>query len=336
MVENSKIVYNKVCYSLKNLEENNKIIKYDELFKLYDSVVNSHSPRKSNNFKITSNADSVSPINNSQKNNLIDNIIKDKIIIYKNNLFNKSNKPKNNNLNKNEKNIIIKKNDKNINNHDNNTFLTNTNIKISKKKFIEKETSTHKSNEIIPFGKSLNDILIKNINDENINKGILIQRPTSTKNIYKPQKLIKNSNYNNYQNHMEIFKQTMKKEFGNYLTEYELAHKKKLRSFSKKVADKKEKVIKALPIYIKGYKKNPIDIFHSRKIFDLEYQKFYSRPCINIEEVLQYQNSTGDYNFKEGKIPYYYFLRSVENPFNKRKLFKKRPKSGNIYITFNN
>ena len=207
------------------------------------------------------------------------------------------------------------------------TFLTSTYIQTNQPKSLEKEKVKH-------LGKSINDILIRNINDEMINKGILIQRPVSEKKNFNNKSYIK-SNYNNYETHMEIFEQKMKKEFNDYLKEYKLAQKKSLKSVSKKISDKKDEIIKCIPIYIKGFKKNPIDIFHSRKVFDLEYQKYYRKPSVNIEEILHYQNKNGSYNFKKGKIPFYYFLRTVNNPYEKKSLSKKRPKSGKIQIKFN-
>ena len=166
-----------------------------------------------------------------------------------------------------------------------------------------------------------------------INKGILIQMPVSEKKNLNAKKHFK-INYNNYETHMEIFEQKMKKEFNDYLKEYKLAQKKSLKSVSKKIADKKEEMTKCIPLYIKGFKKNPIDIFHSRKIFDLDYQKYYRKPSVNIEEILHYQNKNGSNNFKKGKIPFYYFLRTVNNPYDKKSLSRKRPKSGKIQIEF--
>ena len=210
------------------------------------------------------------------------------------------------------------------------TFITNTNtfIQTSKRRNTENEKA-------INSGKSINDILIKNINDEMINKGILVQRPFTTRKSYKNRK-IKRKNFNNWENHLEIFERKIKKVFRDYLKEYKLAQKKSLRSISKKISDKKEEMTRSIPIYIKGFKKDPINIFHSRKIFDLEYEKKYNKPEINIEEILHYQNKNGNYNFRQGKIPFYYFLRTVNNPYDKKKrLLKKRPKSENIYIEFN-
>jgi hypothetical protein len=325
MEVNKKELYNKVSNSLINLDRSHNYLKYDQLFTLYDSVINNQPNKKSNNFKINNSLNSLTSKHNLSKQNLISQIINDKINDKRINLFHKSTKfkPKN----------VIKPKEKTSNNFKYNlnknkikTFLTSTYIQTNQPKSPEKD-------KVIHLGKSINDILIKNINDEMINKGILIQMPVSEKKNFNEKRNIKN-NYNNYEKHMEIFEQKMKREFNDYLKEYKLAQKKSLKSVSKKIADKKEEMTKCIPIYIKGFKKNPIDIFHSRKIFDLEYTKYYRKPDVNIEEILHYQNKNGSNNFKKGKIPFYYFLRTVKNPYEKKSVSKKRPKSGKIQIEF--
>lgn len=315
MKDNNKGLYNRVRYSLIHIDNNNGILNHDQLFTLYDSVINNQPKKKNSIFKINYNINSNYSINDYKEKNLISQIIKDKVNLNKYHLFNHNN----NNKHTKPNNFI--------NNQDYKTFITNTQMKGN-------ITKSKENKNVIHVGKSLNDILIKNINDEMINKGILIQRPFSSRKYNKSDRNIRNKNYNNYETHMKLFDQKLKKEFVNYIREYKLADKKTLRSVSKKIADKKEKIIKNIPIYIKGFRKNPIDIFHSRKIFDLEYQKLYNKPCVNIEEILHYQNKNGTNDFKKGKIPFYYFLRTINNPYDKKKKIIKRPKSGNIFIEF--
>lgn len=326
MKVNNTDLYNKVRNSLINLNKSQQNLKYEQLFTLYDSVINNQPNKKNGGLKINYNINSLTSNHNLRTQNLISQIINEKINDKRNNLFHKSTnyRPKN----------IIKTKEKlsnsfkyNINNKKiNKTFLTSTYIQTNQPKSPKKE-------KVIHVGKSINDILIKNINDEMINKGILVQIPVLEKKNFNEKRNTK-SNYNNYETHMEIFEQRMKKEFNNYLKEYKLAQKKSLKSVSKKISDKKEEMTKSIPIYIKGFKKNPIDIFHSRKIFDLEYTKFYRKPSVNIEEILHYQNKNGRTNCKRGKIPFYYFLRTVNNPYDKKSLSRKRSKSGKIQIEF--
>ena len=44
---------------------------------------------------------------------------------------------------------------------------------------------------------------------------------------------------------------------------------------------------------------------------------------VNIDDLLHYQNKTGDNNFKKKKTPFYFYLRTVNNPFDKKYLVKK-------------
>ena len=328
MKVNNKELYNKVHYTLINLNKTNNNIKYDQLFTLYDSVLNSLPNKKSHNLIKNSISNTLTNLKDSKKQNLINQIIREKTNADRINLFHKSNRYNTNIRQEKLDNSFKYKLNQNINNK---TFITNTYIQKYKPKssgkIIEKE-------KVIHMGKSINDILIKSINDEMINKGILIQMPISAKKI-KNMRRASVTNYNNYEKHMEVFEKKMRKEFGDYLKEYKLAGKKSLKSVSKKLADKKINMTKSIPIYVKGFKKNSVDIFHSRKIFDLEYQKFYRKPSVNIEEILHYQNKNGYTNFKKGKIPFYYFLRTVNNPYDKKPLFKKRQKTDKISIEFN-
>jgi hypothetical protein len=249
-------------------------------------------------------------MNNHGKNkNLIDSYINYKVNSYRKGLYSHYNEIKPMKQSQNEENIPSK-----IDTGVNKTFITNTNMKSRNKNNTESEKEDNQAEKDTSLGKSLNEILIKNINDEMINKGILIQRSVSSKQNNKNGNLLGNNNYNNYEMHMKYFDQKMKKEFFNYLYEYELAQKKSLRSVSQKLADRRDKIFKKIPIYIKGYRKDPLDIFHQRNVFDLDYQRYYSKPCVNIEEILHNQNKTGEYKFKKRKTPFYWFYRTVKNP----------------------
>ena len=327
MLENNEKLYNKVRYSLTNLEKNTKILKHEELFKLYDSVINNKSIKSSLNYNINGNFTK----SNTKKTNLIDDFIKGEIDYVRMNLFNQ---PKFYRSIKSEENL--KKNFDKNKNYESKTFITSPSSKITRgpKKINSYILKENDKNSKDSFGKSLNDVLIQNINDEMVNKGILLQRPFSSTKSHRSELVKRNNNFNNYDMHMNIFDQKMIKEFRNYKYGYELSQKKKLRNFSSKIADKKDKIIKSIPVYIKGYKKDTIDIFHSRNIFDLEYQNIYKKSIINVDEILHNQNRTGEYNFKKRKTPFYYLYRTVNNPAYK-KLVKKKKKNEIINIIFN-
>jgi len=333
MKENSKEIYNKIRYSLKHFDKSQKMLKKDELFKLYDSAINTPPIKKSLNYKVNSfnyNSNSMSMTNHCKNKNLIDSIINYKVNSYRKGLYNHYNEIKPMMQNQKEEKIPQK-----IDSGVNKTFITNANIKSRNNKNSENEKEDNqedkKEEKDTSMGKSLNDILIKNINDEMINKGILVQRSVSSKHNNKSANLLGNNNFNNYEMHMKYFDQKMKKEFYNYIYEYELAQKKTLRSVSQKLADRRDKIFKKIPIYIKGYKKDPLDIFHQRNVFDLDYQRYYSKPCVNIDEILHNQNKTGEYKFKKRKTPFYCFYRTVKNP----KLKKFNPASNHIRIECN-
>jgi len=327
MLENNEKLYNKVRYSLTNLEKNTKILKHEELFKLYDSVIKNKSIKSSLNYNINGNFTK----SNTKKTNLIDDFIKGEIDYVRMNLFNQ---PKFYRSIKSEENL--KKNFDKNKNYESKTFITSPSSKITRgpKKINSYILKENDKNSKDSFGKSLNDVLIQNINDEMVNKGILLQRPFSSTKSHRSELVKRNNNFNNYDMHMNIFDQKMIKEFRNYKYGYELSQKKKLRNFSSKIADKKDKIIKSIPVYIKGYKKDTIDIFHSRNIFDLEYQNIYKKSIINVDEILHNQNRTGEYNFKKRKTPFYYLYRTVNNPAYK-KLAKKKKKNEIINIIFN-
>ena len=171
MKEYNRNLFNKVNNSLNLLSKNHKIVNYEQLFSLYDSVVNNKPNKKKYyfNYNIDNNK-----INNDYKgNNFISQMIKDKINERKLHLFDHNNditktyNKDQNDTNANNINLTKSQNYK--------TFITSDYIKP------DKVNNEKEQKNIIHVGKSLNDILIKNINDEMINKGILIQRPFSKK-----------------------------------------------------------------------------------------------------------------------------------------------------------
>ena len=111
---------------------------------------------------------------------------------------------------------------------------------------------------------------------------------------------------------MEVFKSKIIKELNKYIKYYELSQKKKLKNVSEELAIKKELMTKSIPIYIKGYTKNGKDVFHSRKIYDIQYQNRYRKPLINFDELIQNQNVYSNNKFKNDKFPFYHFLRTVK------------------------
>ena len=141
MKENSKEIYNKIRCSLKHFDTNKRMLTSNELFKLYDSAINTPPIKKSLNYKVNSfshNSNSMSMTNRGKNKNLIDNIINYKINNYRSGLYIHYNeiKPK---QNQNEENIPQK-----INIGANKTFITSTNSKP----LINKDSEKEKVNQI--------------------------------------------------------------------------------------------------------------------------------------------------------------------------------------------
>ena len=304
-------LFEKFHFSLNNFKINSdKNYNYSDLL----SLINSNINEKQNDINNKTNLikDLLTNENKkSQKNNLIDGIIEERVNINKKSL--------NEEYNTNSYKLINKAKE---------TFITK--INDINKKYKKKEEE-----KIYTFGKSLNDCFIKSINDEMIKKGIILKNPLLKKSSFKKEIPLKN-NYNNLDLHMKIFNQKIMKKFKMYINQYKESQKLKLRSISQQLADKKEKMTNLIPLYIKAYKKENKDVFHSKRIYDIKYQNRYEKPLINLDEILQYQNQCSDYNFRKGKIPFYQFLRTVNNPYENLKKNSKRPHSGIIHLKLYN
>ena len=142
---------------------------------------------------------------------------------------------------------------------------------------------------------SINDILAKSINEEMKKVGIIIPKSRTKYKRFKSYKNDDTKNFNDYENHMRILEAQIQDEYNKKLQKLKLTEKKNLRIYSNKIAQKRENDFNKIPIYIKGYNKNAIDFFHSKKVFDLEYEKYYKKPSVNLDEVLhnhnQYENN---------------------------------------------
>ena len=324
-------MYGKFSHTLKNFkisDENNKYNK--ELISLFRSAIDD---RKNNQSRYNLIKDLLTyEKNKNKRKNLLDEFIEEKIDITRNSL-DKELSFKSKNIN----------NNKEINDNKNKTFYSNKKKEketfITKMNTVEKKAILQKDKKNNKFGKSLNDIFIKNIKDEMVKKGILLPKPkplssikrSTMKSFEKPS----NINYNDFDLHIKIFDSKIIKEFENQIKDFESPKKKNLKNVSSLIAYKKESMTKKIPIYIKAFKKNGKDVFHSRKVYDMQYQNKYSKPFVNLDELIQNHNNYSGHNFKKKKMPFYYFLRSVNNPYQNLKVAKKRINSGKIFIKFN-
>ena len=308
--------------SLKNRDENNQYNK--ELISLFSSSLFNKENEQNIDMNLIKDL-LTKDINKKNEKNLLNEFINEKVNI-KRNTLNRELLSNSYPLNNNKNNFNLRLNDFDNKNKEKETFLNRMNIigKIPTLKKNEKDNN---------LGKSLNDNLIKNIKDEMIKKGILIQKPLTQHKGFKKEK-IPGNNLNNFDFHIKVFKSRIIKEFQRTIKDFESSQKKVLKNFSEDLAYKKDTMTKQIPIYIKGFKKNGKDVFHSRKLFDMQYQKKYKKPSINLEELIQNHNQYSTFKFKKGKISFYHFLRTVNNPYQNLKVAPKRINSGNIFIQF--
>ena len=215
-----------------------------------------------------------------------------------------------------------KKAKKNINIKNNNfPFVTGINFNFQKneKSPIKEEEKIHfQKNNNVSFGKSLNQILINSINDAILKQGKIINKSKDL------QSTIINEKVN------ELMK--------TYNEKQKILREKKLKCLSPKVAERKILIDSRIPFSIRGYKKSEVDIFHTRDICDLDYQKYYAKEKINMKDILHYQNQYNRKNYLSNKIPFYLYSKSVIKPFHKNNIPQiniKSNKSRNKCISIN-
>ena len=189
-------------------------------------------------------------------------------------------------------------------------FVTGINFNFQKNKLlpVKEEITTHfQKNNNVSFGKSLNQILINSINDAILKEGKIINKSNDLQNSIIDDKI------------NELMK--------TYNTKQKILRKKKLKYLSPEVAERETLINAKMPFCIKGYKKSEVDIFHSRNICDLDYQKYYEKEKINMKDILHYQNKYNRKNYLSNKIPFYLYSKSVIKPFNKKSIPRVNIKS---------
>ena len=156
------------------------------------------------------------------------------------NIF-KTNEPNNNNIFRIHQPFVTSVNAKNI----------QTNEEESKK---IPSNYISKKNNLVSFGKSLNQILINNINEDIMKKGNIIRmrkRKNFSANLYNHN--IKN--FNNYDIHMKIFDEKLIQMYEDFLKKQKKHKKQKLKFFLSEFEERRQKVLSRIPLSIKRYKK---------------------------------------------------------------------------------
>ena len=332
MKNDNKKISERFRHALNNIKnKNNKNQNQNEILSLFSSTIINKGDNQ--NLKMNFIKDILNNDNNKKKGkSLLDTFIKEKVDInrktfYKNYNYNSVNII--NELSESGQNSIFN-NNKIYKVKDSGTFITRINNIKKNNSFKDDKINKKKGNGNF----SVNENFIKNVKDEMIKKGILIRKPQSSKIRYQ-KGLPYMNNYNNFELHIETFKSKIINQLNNYIKYYESAQKKKLRDVSEELSNKKDIMTKSIPIYIKAYQKKGKDVFHSRKIYDVDYQNRYRKPSINLEELIQNQNVYSK-KMKNNKFPFYHFLRTVNNPYQNLKVMKKSQNRGQIFIKFEN
>ena len=332
MKNDNKKISERFRHALNNIKnKNNKNQNQNEILSLFSSTIINKGDNQ--NLKMNFIKDILNNDNNKKKGkSLLDTFIKEKVDInrktfYKNYNYNSVNII--NELSESGQNSIFNDN-KIYKVKDSGTFITRINNIKKNNSFKDDKINKKKGNGNF----SVNENFIKNVKDEMIKKGILIRKPQSSKIRYQ-KGLPYMNNYNNFELHIDTFESKIINQLNNYIKYYESAQKKKLRDVSEELSNKKDIMTKSIPIYIKAYQKKGKDVFHSRKIYDVDYQNRYRKPSINLEELIQNQNVYSK-KMKNNKFPFYHFLRTVNNPYQNLKVMKKSQNRGQIFIKFEN
>ena len=185
---------------------------------------------------------------------------------------------------------------------------TNTNL-IS----LKQNNFTPKKNHKVSFGTSLNQILINNIKTEIRNKGTTIQKIKRKKYssiIYKSR----NSNGGCDDLHKKFFDDKLVHIYENYKKRQELYKKIRIDKLISSYEKNKFENRNNIPLYIRGYNKKKLDIFYTRNMCDLDYQRYYNKSQLNIEDILENHNKNNRKEYLSGNIPFYLLTKTLYKP----------------------
>ena len=306
---------------IKNNDIKN-ILKFNDekKFLLFEPILNRAKNRNNNNIyneNYLSDKEGNKTIKINNKNLIIKNNKKNKIFIKSKAAYNT---PKTNNNNINTKiNNKLKINHPFVTSVDFKNIQTNEeDSKILSSKFQSKK------NNLVCFGKSLNQILINNINEAIMKNGNIIKkkkRKNFSANIFNKFHNLKN--FNNYEMHKQIFDDKLIEMYEDIQKKQKFYKKQRLNYLMPDLEERKKKVIARIPLYIKGYKKNEIDMFYTRNICDLDYQKYYMKDKINMNDILENHNIYNRKDYLSGKVPYFMLTKTVVKPICKKSFSQK-------------
>ena len=239
------------------------------------------------------------------KNNSMPNINTKALNISQNHIsINKSNDIK----------VNANKNNKNFNPYKTTTNFKNIQTNMNSKFYnvnISKEYNLSKNNKV-SFGKSLKQILINNIKEIIESKGNIIQK-IKRKN-YSTILYRSGYNNNNFDLHKKIFDLKLVELYEKYkkmITEY---RNKRIEELSPTLELKRQEMKIKMPLLIKGYNKKDLDIYYTRDICDLDYQKYYNKNQLNLKDILENHNKNNRREYISGNIPFFLLTKSTYKP----------------------
>ena len=189
--------------------------------------------------------------------------------------------------------------------------------------------NTSKKNNKVSFGKSLNDVLINNINEAIMKKGSIIQK-IKRKNYSSIVYRSGYSNFNDYDLHKKIFDLKLVEIYEDYQKKQSEYRKQRIEELMPSLEIRRQEMKNKIPLYIKGYKKKDLDIFYTRNVCDLDYQRYYNKNQLNLNEILEKNNKYNRKDYLSGSVPFFLLTKSVFKP-----MFRKNISQTNLHNKHN-
>ena len=189
--------------------------------------------------------------------------------------------------------------------------------------------NTSKKNNKVSFGKSLNDVLINNINEAIMKKGSIIQK-IKRKNYSSIVYRSGYSNFNDYDLHKKIFDLKLVEIYEDYQKKQSEYRKQRIEELMPSLEIRRQEMKNKIPLYIKGYKKKDLDIFYTRNVCDLDYQRYYNKNQLNLNEILENHNKYNRKDYLSGSVPFFLLTKSVFKP-----TFRKNISQTNLHNKHN-
>ena len=189
--------------------------------------------------------------------------------------------------------------------------------------------NTSKKNNKVSFGKSLNEVLINNINEAIMKKGSIIQK-IKRKNYSSIVYRSGYSNFNDYDLHKKIFDLKLVEIYEDYQKKQSEYRKQRIEELMPSLEIRRQEMKNKIPLYIKGYKKKDLDIFYTRNVCDLDYQRYYNKNQLNLNEILENHNKYNRKDYLSGSVPFFLLTKSVFKP-----MFRKNISQTNLHNKHN-